>query len=114
MNKRAIMRASNKRATEHLNKLGFTDVTLRNHCKHKAYLYNINKIQQQTDFFNLYDGFAYDPQNTFTWLQYKNNKWAAEKPIMEFVRRRKQPALVVNVTNKSGRWEVLMRRYKIK
>jgi len=32
---------------------------------------------------------------------------------MDFVQRRKQPAIVVNVTNKSGRWEVLMRRYKI-
>jgi len=112
MNKRAIMRASNKRATEVLTKMGHTDLTLRTHCKHKDFLYNTNKTNRQTDFFNLFDGFCYDPDNIFTWLQYKTNKWASEKPIKDFVQRRHQPVIVVNITNKSGRWEVLMRRYK--
>jgi len=108
------MRASNKRAVENLTDLGHTDITLRTHCKHKDYLYNKNKgASMQTDFFNLFDGFCYDPDNKFTWLQFKTNKWAAEKPIREFVERRHQPVIVVNVTNKSGRWETLMRRYKI-
>jgi len=113
MNKRAIMRASNKRAVEQLTKLGHTDVTLRTHCKHKDFLYNTNKAaKQQTDFFNLFDGFSYDPDNVFTWLQFKTNKWAPERAIKEFVQRRKQPVVVVNVTNKRGQWEVLMRRYR--
>jgi hypothetical protein len=114
MNKRAIMRASNKRAVEQLERAGHTDITLRTHCKHKDFLYNLNKgATQQTDFFNLFDGFSYDHDNVFTWLQFKTNKWAAERPIKEFVERRKQPVIVVNVTNKSGHWETLMRRYKI-
>jgi len=113
MNKRAIMRASNKRAIEQLVKQGHTDITLRTHCKHKDFMYNMNKpAHKQTDFFNLFDGFCYDPDNVFTWLQFKTNKWAPERPIKEFVERRRQPVVVVNVTNKKGQWEVLMRRYR--
>ncbi len=114
MNKRAIMRASNKKAVNTLTEIGHTDVTLRTHCKHKDYLHNKNQpAHQQTDFFNLFDGFSYDPDNVFTWLQFKTNKWAAERPIKEFVERRHQPVIVCNITNISGVWEVKMRRYKI-
>lgn len=111
MNNRQKMRSSNKRAIEYLILQGFTDIILRTHCKHKDFVYNKEMTSTCTDYWNLFDGMGYDRNGNLAFIQIKTNAWAAEKPIKDFVTRRKIPVIVINVTNKLKIWQVLVRKY---
>jgi hypothetical protein len=90
-NNRAKMRSSNKVAIEYLIKMGYTDITLRTHCRHKDMVYNKDKIYRATDYWNLFDGSA---------------------PIISFCKQYKQKALSVNVKTKiRGKPTIEVREY---
>lgn len=108
------MRASNRMAIYTLlKKKGFTDIILRTHCQHKDFIYNLKEIKQETDYWNLFDGMGFDVDGNLTFIQIKTNNFPPEKPINDFTLQHKVKAVAVNVTNKSGRWEVLIRNYPL-
>jgi len=109
---RVKMRATNKLALEYLIKLGYTDITLRTHCRHKDFVYNKDKNYRATDYWNLFDGMGFDNHNQLVFLQFKTNAWPASGPIISFCKRYNLKAISINVkTNIKGKPTVLMRKY---
>lgn len=111
-NNRAKMRASNNLAIEHLLKLGFTDITLRTHCRHKDLVYNKEKKYWATDFWNLFDGMGFNQHGELIFLQFKTNAFPPAKPIQDFCKRYKQKAIAINVkTIIKNKPQIIMREY---
>jgi len=109
---RVKMRATNKLAIEYLIKLGFTDITLRTHCKHRDFVYNKDKIYRATDYFNLFDGMGFNKHQELVFLQFKTNAWPASQPIIDFCKRYHLHALSVNVKTKiREKPKILLREY---
>jgi len=94
---RAKMRKSNSTAVQYLIKMGYTDITLRTHCRHKDYVYNKDKIYQATDYWNLFDGMGFNQHGELIFLQFKTNAFPPAKPIEEFCLRYQQRVVVINV-----------------
>jgi len=111
-NNRAKMRSTNKLCIDHLIKLGFTDITLRTHCRHKDMVYNKDKIYRATDYWNLWDGMGFNPKGELIFLQFKTNAFPAESPIKSFCKQYKQKAIAINVKTKiRGKPTINVRKY---
>ena len=106
------MRASNRLAIDHLLKLGFTDITLRTHCRHKDFVYNKDKNYRATDYWNLFDGMGFNQHQQLVFLQFKTNAFPSAKPIESFCKQYKQKVIAINVkTVIKGKPQILMREY---
>jgi len=112
LNNRQKMRMSNNRTVYYLNKLGYTDIVLRTHCRHKDVVNNLNRKYRCTDYWNLFDGMMFDRNGEIVFIQIKTNNWAPEKPIRDFLAFRKVRVMSICVTNKYGKWQVLTRDIK--
>jgi hypothetical protein len=111
-NNRATMRSSNNLAVEYLLKMGYTDITLRTHCRHKDFVYNKEKLYRATDYWNLFDGMGFDQHGVLVFLQFKTNAFPAAKPIEAFCKQRKQKVVAINVkTNIKNKPQILVREY---
>lgn len=111
-NNRKKMRATNNLAIEFLLKLGFTDITLRTHCRHKDIVYNKEKKYWATDYWNLFDGMGFDQHGDLTFLQFKTNAFPPAKPIESFCKRYNQKAMAINVkTVIKNKPQILVREY---
>lgn len=111
-NNRAKMRSSNKVAIEYLIKMGYTDITLRTHCRHKDMVYNKDKIYRATDYWNLFDGMGFNPKGKLVFLQFKTNAFPPSAPIISFCKQYKQKALSINVKTKiRGKPTIEVREY---
>jgi len=110
-NNRVKMRASNNLAIEYLLKMGFTDITLRTHCRHKDMVYNKEKKYQATDYWNLFDGMGFDNKQNLIFIQIKTNAFPPAKPMESFCKRYKQKCVAINVRNKKGKRDILIRKY---
>ena len=109
---RVKMRATNKLAIEHLIKLGYTDITLRTHCRHKDFVYNKDKNYRATDYWNLFDGMGFNQHSEIIFLQFKTNSWPASGPIISFCKQYNLKAVSINVKTKiRGKPTILMREY---
>jgi hypothetical protein len=109
---REKMRATNKIAVNHLLKMGFTDITLRTHCRHKDFVYNKDKNYRATDYYNLFDGMGFDQKGDLIFLQFKTNAFPAAGPIISFCTRYSQKAIAINVkTHIKGKPIILLREY---
>ncbi len=91
------MRQSNKVAVQYLLKMGYTDITLRTHCRHKDFVYNKEKNYRATDFWNLFDGMGFNQHGELIFLQFKTNSFPPASPIISFCNRYKQKCVVINV-----------------
>ena len=112
VNNRLKMRATNNLAVEYLLKMGYTDITLRTHCRHKDMIYNKEKKTSATDYWNLFDGMGFNQHQEIIFLQFKTNAFPATKPIESFCKRYKQKALSINVkTNIRGKPTINIRSY---
>lgn len=106
------MRSTNNLAVEYLLKMGYTDITLRTHCRHKDMIYNKEKKTSATDYWNLFDGMGFDQHQGLTFFQFKTNAFPAASPIISFCKRYKQKVFVINVkTNIRGKPTINIRRY---
>jgi len=105
------MRASNSRAVSTILKLGYRDIILRTHCKHKDYVTTVERKYACTDYWNLFDGMGFAPKGELVFIQIKTNAWANKKEIDNFCNQHKAKAISINVTNKKGRWDVLIRKH---
>lgn len=94
---RLKMRASNSLAIEYLLKMGYSDITLRTHCRHKDMVYNKEKKYWATDFWNLFDGMGFNQHGELLFIQIKTNAFPAKDPITSFCKRYKQKAIAINV-----------------
>jgi hypothetical protein len=111
-NNRAKMRSTNKVAVEYLLKMGYTDITLRTHCRHKDMVYNKEKLMRATDYWNLFDGMGFNQHGNLIFLQFKTNSFPAAKPIISFCKRYNQTAMVINVkTHIRGKPLIVVRNY---
>lgn len=91
--------------------MGFTDITLRTHCRHKDFVYNIDKNYRATDYWNLFDGMGFDQHGQLVFLQFKTNAFPSAKPIESFCNRYKQKAVAVNVKTILKKPQLFLRRY---
>jgi hypothetical protein len=106
------MRSSNKEAVQYLLKMGFTDITLRTHCRHKDFVYNKDKNYRATDYWNLFDGMGFDQHGRLVFLQFKTNAFPPAKPIISFCKRYHQRVIAINVKTKiRAKHELLVRYY---
>jgi len=112
MNNRAKMRLTNNIAVQHLLKMGYTDITLRTHCRHKDFVYNKEKKYRATDYWNMFDGMGFDNHQNLIFLQFKTNAFPAAKPIISFCTQYKQKCVCVNVkTHIRGKNIIVLRKY---
>ena len=112
VNNRAKMRLSNNIAVQYLLKMGYTDITLRTHCRHKDFIYNKEKKFRATDYWNLFDGMGFNQHGELIFLQFKTNAFPAAKHIISFCTRYKQKCVVVNVkTHIRGKPIIATRAY---
>ena len=110
-NNRAKMRSSNKLAVQYLLKMGYTDITLRTHCRHKDFVYNIDRNYRATDYWNLFDGMGFNQKGELIFLQFKTNAFPAAGPIESFCKRYKQKVTIINVKTILKKPQLIMRTY---
>ncbi len=111
-NNRAKMRASNKEAVQYLIKMGFTDITLRTHCRHKDFVYNKEKNYRATDYWNLFDSMGFNSKQELVFLQFKTNAFPPSGPIISFCKRYNIKAMAINVkTHIREKPIILVREY---
>jgi len=125
MNNRQRMRASNKRAVDHLLKNGYDDIWLKPHSARNDMVYCQDRKYLATDLWNLFDGICFGEdlievdetnRNKAYYIQIKTNAWAAEKPILKFLKTHSVNVIVINVTSKlkicKGKYKVFVRNYQ--
>ena len=115
LNNRERMRASNKLAVNHLLKNGYDDIWLKPHSARNDMVYCQDRKYLATDLWNLFDGICFG-ENRAYYIQVKTNSWAAEEPILKFLKTHSVNVIVVNVTNKlkscKGKYKVFTREYQ--
>jgi len=115
LNNRERMRASNKLAVNHLLKNGYDDIWLKPHSARNDMVYCQDRKYLATDLWNLFDGICFG-ENRAYYIQVKTNAWAAEEPILKFLKTHSVNVIVVNVTNKlkscKGKYKVFTREYQ--
>ena len=119
MNNRQRMRASNKLAVSHLLKNGYDDIWLKPHTKRNDMVYCQDRKYLATDLWNLFDGICFGKdliEIKAYYIQVKTNAWAAEEPILKFLKTHSINVIVINVTNKlkacKGKYKVFTRDYQ--
>ena len=114
MNTRERMRFSNRKAVLWLLENGYDEIWLKAHTKRQDLVYNIGDWYRALDLWNLFDGICFDNEGNLILIQIKTNAWAAKKPIIDWLKHKKNLiVLVINVKRKSKRtWEVLTRQYE--
>ena len=115
MNNRERMRASNKLAVKHLLANNFDDIWLKAHSARNDMVYCQDRKYLATDLWNLFDGICFGKNRAY-YIQVKTNSWAAEEPILKFLKTHSVNVIVVNVTNKlkscKGKYKVFTREYQ--
>lgn len=107
MNKRQRMNDSNRKAREWLFENGYDELYFKPHKdirkRHNVeYVYCKDYNYQIMDFYNLFDGFGFDAEGVFTFLQVKTNKWPDFEKIKNFLfSKRGIKALIINVKTPS-------------
>ena len=125
MNNRERMRASNKLAVKHLLVNNFDDIWLKAHSARNDMVYCQDRKYLATDLWNLFDGICFGEdlievdetnRNKAYYIQVKTNAWAAEEPILKFLKTHSVNVIVINVTNKlkscKGKYKVFTREYQ--
>jgi hypothetical protein len=125
MNNRERMRASNKLAVNHLLKNGYDEIWLKPHTARNDLVYCQDRKYLATDLWNLFDGICFGEdlievdetnRNKAYYIQVKTNAWAAEEPILKFLKTHSVNVIVINVTNKlkscKGKYKVFTREYQ--
>ena len=105
MHNRDRMRASNRRAVEYLLEEGFDQIWLKAHSARNDVVYTRRGTYLATDLWNLFDGICFGGVTPF-YLQIKTNAWAKTEPIIKFQNHHAVDAIIINVTNRTGKWEV--------
>lgn len=112
MNPRERMRASNRRAVNHLLSKGYDDVWLKAHGRRQDLIYTLGEWYRALDLWNLFDGICFDKEGNIILIQIKTNSWAQEQPIKDFLKDKQNLiALSINVKGSGKKWEVLTRQY---
>lgn len=99
------MRASNKKAVEHLLENGYDNIWLKSHTKFNDMVYCKDQTYAAKDIWNLFDGICIK-DGVLYFVQVKTNTWAPREPMEKFVKDKQMKALSINVYKKEGRWLV--------
>jgi hypothetical protein len=112
MNSRERMRISNKKAYDHLLKVGYTEVWLKAHTKFHDIVHCLEgKTYKALDLFNLWDGIVLTNDDHY-FVQIKTNAWPKEQPMIDWCAKHNAKALAINVKLIRDDWQVLMRKYE--
>tara|TARA_R110002020_G_C16222557_1_gene767781 strand:- start:817 stop:1170 length:354 start_codon:yes stop_codon:yes gene_type:complete len=111
MDKRARMRASNRKAVLHLLELGYDEIWLKPHNRRADLVYTRGEWYRAIDLWNLFDGICISPQGEAIYIQIKTNAWAKDIDIINFMSDKKMLAMSINVKYVGKKWEVLLRGF---
>lgn len=112
MNPRERMRSSNRKAVIWLLEHGYDDIWLKPHTRRHDLVYTSGEWYRALDLWNLFDGVCFDEGGNVVFIQIKTNSWPPTKPIIDFMRYKKNiKAVSINVFKVKGRWDVKIREY---
>lgn len=112
MNNRQIMKHTNKLAREWLFAHGFDYIYFKPHRDfrkrtNQEVYFTKQGVFYQTDFYNLFDGFCYDRDGVFTWIQTSTTNYHKSDPYVEFLRGKKGfNILFIKAVKKNNRWQI--------
>lgn len=104
------MRISNKKAYDHLLKIGYEEVWLKAHTKFHDTVHCIGRTYKALDLFNLWDGIALT-KDDHIFVQIKTNAWPKEEPMIDWCKKHNANGMAINVKLINDDWQVLIRYY---
>jgi len=111
LNSRERMRISNKKAYDHLLRIGYTQVWLKAHTRFHDTVHCVGRTYKALDLFNLWDGICLD-ENSHWFVQIKTNAWPKEEPMVDWLSKHNAKGMAINVKLINDEWQVFMRKYE--